>query len=95
MFTNKNVRPSLLSRSLNAAKTINWSNLLDGTQKTLGVINQAIPIVYQVKPLLSNVKTMFKIVDAVKDDDSLSTSDVNKTEEVIISNNFNKPIFYI
>ena len=95
MFPTAYVRPSLLSRSLSAAKAINWSNLLDGTQKTLGVINQAIPLVYQVKPLLSNVKTMFKIVDAVKDDDSLSTSDVNKTEEVIISNNFNKPIFYI
>ena len=63
MFPNQFVRPSLFSKGLSAAKSINWGGLLDGTQKTLGIINQAIPIVYQVKPILTNAKTMFKIAD--------------------------------
>ena len=46
-------------------KRIKWSSLLDGTQKTLGVINQAIPIVNQVKPIMQNAKTMFRIVKEV------------------------------
>ena len=31
-----------------ARKTINWAGLLSNTQKTLNIVNQAIPIVYQV-----------------------------------------------
>ena len=46
-------------------KRINWSNILNNTQKTLNVINQAIPIIYQVKPLVTNAKTLFRIADAV------------------------------
>lgn len=53
---------------LGAAKaSINWGGILSNTQKTLGIINQAIPIVYQMRPLVSNAKTLFKIAGAVKD----------------------------
>lgn len=46
------------------AKTgINWANLLSNTQKTLNIVNQAIPLVYQVKPIVNNAKTMFKIAN--------------------------------
>lgn len=45
----------------------NWNHFLDNTQRTLGVINQAIPIVYQVKPILANAKTMFRIASAIED----------------------------
>ena len=48
MYPDSYFRPSLLSRGLGITKSINWGSLLDGTQKTLGVINQAIPIVYQI-----------------------------------------------
>ena len=51
----------------NGIKKINWSSILNNTQKTLNVINQAIPIIYQVKPLVTNAKTLFRIADAVKD----------------------------
>ena len=44
-----------------ARKTINWAGLLSNTQKTLNIVNQAIPIVFQVKPMINNAKTMFKI----------------------------------
>ena len=50
----------------NVAKTsflskINWSTLLSNTQKTLNVVNQAIPLYYQVKPIFGNIKTLGKI----------------------------------
>lgn len=52
------------------AKTgINWSSLLSNTQKTLGIINQAIPAFYQVKPIFNNMKTMFKVVNEINKDD--------------------------
>jgi hypothetical protein len=41
---------------------INWSGLLNGTQKTLNIINQAIPVFYQVKPIWNNAKTMFRLI---------------------------------
>ena len=52
---------------LSAFNRVNWSNILNNTQKTLNVINQAIPIIYQVKPLVSNARTLFRIADAVNE----------------------------
>lgn len=49
-------------------RRINWSNLLTNTQKTLNVINQAIPVYYQIKPIYNNAKTMLRMVNALKDD---------------------------
>lgn len=47
-------KTSLLSK-------INWASLLTNAQKTLNVVNQAIPLYYQVKPVFSNIKTLSKI----------------------------------
>ena len=52
----------------------NWSNFLTSTGKTLNVINQAIPIFYQVRPIVNNAKTMFRVLGAVKDTDKESPS---------------------
>ena len=54
-------------KSLSAIK---WGSILNNTQKTLNVINQAIPIIYQVKPLVSNARTLFRIADAVNEPES-------------------------
>ena len=40
---------------------INLSSLLSNAQKTLGVVNQAIPLYYQVKPVFKNLKALSKI----------------------------------
>ena len=53
---------------LSLLKKINFSSILNTTQKTLNVVNQAIPIVYQVKPIVNNATTMFKVIGAVRDD---------------------------
>lgn len=70
-------------------KGINFSGFLDGAQKTLGIVNQTIPLIYQVKPIINNAKTMFKIADVIKSDDNVSNENISITE------NTNKPIFYI
>ena len=71
---------NLLKKGMNlfSFSKINWSNLLNNTQKTLNVINQAIPVYYQVKPIWSNAKTMFRMVNALKDDDSNKKEDIKK-----------------
>lgn len=46
---------------------INWGSLLNNTQKTLNVINQAIPVYYQIKPIYNNARTMFKVMGAMND----------------------------
>ena len=54
-----------------ALKTkINWGAILTNTQKTLNIVNQAIPLVYQVKPIVNNARTVFKIMGAVRDDNN-------------------------
>ncbi len=90
MYPNNYIKPNLF----NSIKNIGWSGILDGTQKTLGVINQAIPIVYQVKPIISNVKSMFRIANAVNQPDRTnnltqpSSSSTTKTYS-------NNPVFYL
>lgn len=66
----------------NGIKRINWSSILNNTQKTLNVINQAIPIIYQVKPLVTNARTLFRIADAVKDSEpSIREKTTNQEEK--------------
>lgn len=80
--------PSIIEKGLSFLKTIKWTEFLDGTSKTLGVINQAIPIVYQVKPVINNAKTLFKIANIINS----PTNNTNKEES---KNTNNSPIFYI
>ncbi len=90
MYPNTYVRPSLFS----SLKNIGWSGILDGTQKTLGVINQAIPIVYQVKPVLTNVRSMFKIANVMNQPENNETRNNNIQPSTSNSNRSN-PVFYL
>lgn len=88
----------LFSRFSNLAKGFSFTSFLDGTQKTLGVINQAIPIVYQVKPMFQNAKTIFKIADEINKPVTANETSTVREESNSIStmqNNSNRPIFYI
>lgn len=84
--------PSIIGKTLSLFKNIKWGTLLDGTQKTLGVINQAIPVVYQVKPIINNAKTMFKIAN-IMNTPSNNNTETKETTKTNINNN--SPIFYI
>lgn len=98
MYSNQYMKPGLFSRS-GLGKGINWSSILDNTQKTLGVINQALPIIHQVGPIISNAKTMFRIADEIRSpsvNNINSNSNIKKeTNKETVSNTSNKPIFYI
>ena len=64
------------------------SKFINGTNKTLNVINQAIPIYKQVKPIIGNAKTMFKVMSAVKSNDTKPA-----IKETVLSNN--NPTFFV
>ena len=78
-------RQSLFS---NLKGKFNWSSLLNNTQKTLNIINQAIPVFYQIKPIWSNAKTVFKIMGALKEEDKQKQSTI-KNSYNSTSNNYN------
>lgn len=99
MFNNplySNSSMFMKSGLLSSLKNINWSTFLGNAQKTLGVINQAIPIIYQVKPIVNNAKTVFKIANSLKDNNEIVTSKGNvNPNNNITKNETNKPIFYL
>lgn len=45
---------------------VSIGNFLSGTQKVLNIANQTIPLVKQVKPIIGNAKTMFKVMNEFK-----------------------------
>jgi hypothetical protein len=65
-------RAGLFSR-LFGGSGLTFSSLVSGTQKTLGTINQIIPIVKQAKPIVNNAKTMFKVMNEFKRTDTRSS----------------------
>lgn len=71
--------PGLLSNLFNGIKSMNWGGLLTNTQKTLGIVNQAIPVYHQVKPLYNNVKTAVRVFRAVNKDSKNDSSENNVT----------------
>ena len=95
MFPNKTLS---LTNKLELLKNINFNNILDGTQKTLNVINQAIPIFNQIKPLINNIKTLFKLTQIINEPENkevnkkiIEKEKVQETKKELSNN----PIFYI
>lgn len=57
-----------LGSAFGAVKSFNWGGLINNTSKTLGIINQSIPLVKQVGPMVGNVKSMLKVASVFKDE---------------------------
>ena len=55
----------LLSR-LFGNSSITIGKVLNGTQRALNFANQAIPLVKQVRPMIGNAKTMFRVMNEFK-----------------------------
>ncbi len=72
-------------------RNINWSNILNNTQKTLNVINQAIPVYYQIKPIWGNAKTIFRMANALKDDNNTPIEKENNIQK----KNTEGPVFFL
>ena len=78
---------------------ITLGGILNGTQRALNFANQAIPLVKQVRPMIGNAKTMFKVmnefkrVEKPKQNINYNSSNTNSNpttikEETIIKNNY-------
>lgn len=68
-YTASSVMPAkagLFSNLVSGMRGMNWGTLLTNTQRTLGLINQAIPVVKQVTPVMKNAKTMFRVMNEFK-----------------------------
>lgn len=96
-------RPSLISRllgrssSVGLARSLNLGNILTNTQKSLGIVNQVIPIVKEVKPMINNAKSVFKIASLLNDNpkNSNEKTDSSQVKSSVVNIDSNKPIFYI
>lgn len=63
---------------------ITLGNILNGTQRALNFANQAIPLVKQVRPMIGNAKTMFKVMNEFKraEKPKKSSNIINDTNEI-------------
>ena len=57
-----------LGNSFAALRSLNWGGFINNASKTLGVINQAIPLVRQVGPMMNNMKSMLRVASIFKDE---------------------------
>lgn len=71
-----------------------WSNFLNNTQKTLGIINQGIPIFYQLKPIWSNAKTAMRVLNEVNKMNKSNTKTESTNTENSNTKNTNNPVFF-
>lgn len=77
------------------ASKLTFTSILSGASKTLGVINQAIPVFYQVKPIWNNARTMFRVVREINSDNPRNSSSYNNTvrnNQNISNNDSNKNV---
>ena len=61
---------------------INWSKILNGTQRTLNIINQTIPTIKQITPVVKNAKTMFKVMNEFKKLDFRTQDNKNVKQQI-------------
>ena len=86
---------------------ISISNFLNGTQKVLNIANQTIPLVKQIKPVVGNAKTVFKVMNEFKKVNIPTTNDNNKNNisntnienkinpELLVQTNIEGPTFFV
>lgn len=87
---------------------VSISNFLNGTQKVLNIANQTIPLVKQIKPVVGNAKTVFKVMNEFKkvniptNNNGIINNDINNSnlENIIEDNNIIQvsdegPIFFV
>ena len=76
---------------LRNSRGINIGTILNGTQRTLNIINQAIPVIKQMSPLVKNAKTMFRVMNEFKKVDNKDEQNISKslTSNSNTKNNYN------
>lgn len=93
------VGTNLLGKLTGSANGLSFGNILNGTQKTLNIINQAIPIIKEATPMIRNAKTMFKIANEFKKVDtpnvSIESNNTKKIEMEPAKTNESGPTFFL
>ncbi len=79
----------------NNFKRHNWSNFLNGAQKTLNFVNQVIPIIYQLKPLYNNAKTALKVANIIKTDNVNENNNKFKNDKSKKVDAFDRPTYFL
>lgn len=84
-----NVAPKVGLFSRIFGGNLSFGSILSGTQKTLNIVNQAIPIVKQAGPVINNAKTMFKVMNEFKKVETPVTSKTEKNTQSVETNEIN------
>ena len=80
----------------NMFKGINFSNILNTTQKTLYIVNQTIPLIKQTGPIIKNAKTMFKVMNEFKKIDNKPSNNYKEAKKIEPTPNYSEgPTFFI
>lgn len=89
---------NMASRGLfsNLFRGINFTSILNGTQKTLNVVNQAIPVFKEISPMIKNAKTMFRVMNEFNRNSSDNKYTNNSHNTNSTNDNFytNGPTFF-
>lgn len=76
----------LFGRLTNSFKSFNWSNLLNGANKTLNVVNQTIPLVRQAGPMFNNMKSMLRLAKVFGKETGSTNFNYSKSQKNDYSN---------
>lgn len=74
-----------------APKAFSFTSLLNGASKTLNVLNQALPVYKEIKPIVSNVRTLFNAYKSINTPSNLNTNTNTNTN----TKSNNSPNFFI
>ena len=64
---------------------VSFGNIINNTERIVNLANQTIPLVKQIKPILGNAKTIFKVMNEFKKNDT----------SIKEKNDYNGPTFYV
>ena len=80
--------------------SLSLSKILSSISKGLGIVNQAIPIYKEIKPMISNARKVIDIAKEFNKTNNLKTIDVSEKKEVVKKNittstiNNSNPVFF-
>ena len=78
-----------------ARSSLSLTKVLSGISKGLGIVNQAIPIYKEIKPMMSNAKKVLEIAKEFNKSSNTKTIDVTPKKEVTNHvTSTNNPIFF-
>ena len=72
-----------------------FQSLLTNTQKTLNIINQALPIVKEVKPIVNNARTLFGVMKGFNKVDNRNNYTISKEVTNNVKENNNGLNFFV